>query len=352
MKNRKNARFSFIGALLFFCTIALSVTVSFLVFGLVNEKTNGNKRTIAIVLFLVVLFLTVLFTLCDVIRRRIMVDRPVEEILNATEKIARGDFSVRIHRAKRSYDKYDSYDAITDNINALAEELGQLETLKSNFIASISHELKTPLSVIQNYGKALQTQGLEEETRTKYLQTLLSATEKLNALVTNILKLNKLENTGLLPEKRLFRLDEQLAEVAVGMETPLEQKELSLDCDLEECSIISSPELLEIVWNNLLSNGIKFTDTGGHLRIRLQVIGKNVAVTFQDDGCGISPETGKHIFDKFYQGDTSRSAEGNGLGLALVKKVIDTLGGEIAVQSELGKGSVFTITLKGVVHER
>ncbi len=348
--SRKNARFSFVGALIFFCTVAIAVTATLLIYGFVDKKTGGDKVTIAVVMLLVILFLSLLFTLADLIRRRIMVDKPVERILDATEKIARGDFSVRLH-SLRPYDKYDSYDEIMDNVNALAEELGKSETLKTNFVANLSHELKTPLSVIQNYAKALQAKGLDKETKDNYLQTLITASEKLSALVTNILKLNKLENTGLLPEKRQFRLDEQLAEIVVGFETPMEKKNLSLDCSLQEVSITSSPELLEMVWNNLLSNAVKFTGEGGKIRLQMRKTGADVSVVVEDNGCGISPETGKRIFDKFYQGDTSHASEGNGLGLALVKKVIDTLGGNISVKSEEGKGSVFTVTLKDVCYE-
>ena len=348
--SRKNARFSFLGALIFFCTLAVAVTATLLIYGLVDKKTNGDKATIAVVMLLVILFLSLLFTLADVLRRRVMVDKPVEQILDATEKIARGDFSVRL-RSARSYDKYDSYDEIMDNVNALAEELGKSETLKTNFVANLSHELKTPLSVIQNYAKALQAEGLDKETKDKYLQTLIAASEKLSELITNILKLNKLENTGLLPEKRQFRLDEQLAEIAVGFETAMEKKNLSLDCVLQEVSITSSPELLEMVWNNLLSNAVKFTDRNGQIRLQMEKTGADVSVLVEDNGCGISPEIGKRIFDKFYQGDTSHAAEGNGLGLALVKKVIDTLGGTISVKSEEGKGSVFIVTLKDVCYE-
>ncbi|MBE5744862.1 MAG: HAMP domain-containing histidine kinase [Clostridiales bacterium] len=347
---RRNARISFVGALIFFCTVAIAVTVAICIYVVVDKKSNGDRRTIAIVMLLVVLFLSLLFAIADVIRRRVMIDRPVEQILEATEKIAHGDFNVRL-RPLRPYDKHDPYDSIMENVNALAKELGQTETLKTNFVANLSHELKTPLSVIRNYAQALQNVALDEETKKTYLQTLLVATEKLNALISNILKLNKLENAGLLPEKRVFRLDEQLAEIAVGFETAMERKNVTLDCALQEVSVYSSPELLEMVWNNLFSNAVKFTNVGGNVRLTVSKAGANVSVCVQDDGCGISPETGKRIFEKFYQGDTSHATEGNGLGLALVKKVIDTLGGEISVQSEVGKGSRFTVTLKEVVYE-
>ena len=168
----------------------------------------------------------------------------------------------------------------------------------------------------------------------------------MSQLVTSILQLNKLENQKIVPEKQTFRLDEALAEVILGYEDLLEQKEIELDCQLAEVEIFSSQSYLDLVWNNLLSNAVKFTEKGGKITVKLKREDGNVIVSVADTGCGISKETGARIFDKFYQGDTSHSGEGNGLGLALVKKVIQLLGGEISVSSEVGKGSTFQVTLK------
>ena len=132
----------------------------------------------------------------------------------------------------------------------------------------------------------------------------------------------------------------------LAFEELIERKNLTLECDLAEVTVTSAPELLDLVWNNLLSNAVKFTDAGGRISVTLKEENGEAVVSIGDSGCGISPETGKRIFDKFYQGDTSHASEGNGLGLALVKKVIDILGGEISVKSEPGKGSIFTISLK------
>ena len=342
---RKNARFSFWGAAIFFLTNAFTVTIAMLFYGVVNEKTNGDLPTIAIVLFLVIVFLSLIWTTIDLIRRRIMIDKPVEQILQATEKMASGDFSIRL-RPSHPYADYDYYDGIMENINILAEELGKSELLKTDFVANLSHEIKTPLAVIQNYATALQSDALDEETRKKYAVTLLNASKRLTALVTNILKLNKLENQKIKPECKRFHLTEALAETVLAFEEPIERKNLTLECDLAEVTVTSAPELLDLVWNNLLSNAVKFTDAGGRISVTLKEENGEAIVSIGDSGCGISPETGKRIFDKFYQGDTSHASEGNGLGLALVKKVIDILGGEISVKSEPGKGSIFTISLK------
>lgn len=346
--NRKNAGFSFGGVLIFFLTLLIAVTGSIFIYEVVSRRTDGNLTYIVVTVFLVVLFFSVLCSLADIIRRRIMIDRPVERILDATEKIAAGDFSVRLQT--KSTGKYDQYESIMENLNTLAEELGKSEILKTDFISNVSHELKTPLSIIQNYATCLQRKDLDEQTRQAYAKTLENAAKRLTALVTDVLKLNKLEHRALPPEKERFRLDEHLAEAALYFEELIERKGLTLDADLEEITVRSSPSLLEIVWNNLLSNAIKFTDQGG-ISLSVRGRGGNAVVRIADTGAGISADTGKRLFDKFYQGDTSHASEGNGLGLALVKRVIDILGGEISVESELGKGSVFTVTLKAVIEE-
>lgn len=346
MKGQKTKKpSSFWGYFIFFLTVAFTVTLALAVFVLVNRKTEGNPVALTVTMILVILFVSGLFTLADIIRRKIMVDKPVEKILAATKKLTAGDFSVRL-TAAHSYEKYDDYDLIMENLNLLAEELSKSELLKTDFIANVSHELKTPLAVIQSYAALLEKPDLEEETRKKYAQTIKQATARLTTLVTNILKLNKLENQGLSPEKEQIRLDEMLANTILSYEELIDEKELLIECDMEEVSVFSAPSYLEIVWHNLISNAVKFTEKGGKISVSVKKEGEKAVVSVADTGCGISAETGARIFDKFYQGDTSHSAEGNGLGLALVKKVIDVLGGEISVRSELGVGSTFTITVK------
>ena len=273
-----------------------------------------------------------------------MIERPLKEILKATEKIASGDFSVRLE-PKHPYGSYDEYDLIKEYLNIMVADLSKSEILKSDFISNVSHEIKTPVAVIKNYSVLLEKEN-DLEKRAQYRRELVRASNRLSNLVGNILKLNKLENQELIVEKKAFRLDGALEEAIVAFESQIEKKELEIECDLEEISIVSSESHLEIVWNNLISNAIKFTEKGGKVGVSCKWVDGMATVEISDTGCGIDAETGKHIFDKFYQGDTSHSGEGNGLGLALVKKVIDTLGGEISVKSELGKGTTFTVRLK------
>ncbi len=348
-KNRRRSTFSVSGAIAFFLLVAIVMQIAILVFDYIEDRTT-NKGLIAVLVLILIIILSLACTVADYIRRKIMVDKPVEKILNATEKITAGDFSVRIE-PEHKYSQYNGYDAIMEDLNKMAEELQKSAVLKTDFISNISHELKTPLAIIQNYITLLQDESLDTEARQKYVNVIKQASGRLTDLITNILKLNKLENQDITPERERINLTEMLSETVLNFEDIIERKQLDIECDFDDVMIYSSPSYLEIVWNNLISNAIKFTEPGGKIKVLLRERTSGVAVSVSDTGCGISKETGMHIFDKFFQGDTSHSGEGNGLGLPLVKKVIDILGGEISVNSEIGKGSTFTITLKGITNE-
>ena len=258
-----------------------------------------------------------------------------------------GDFTARIEPV-RGVDA--GFNAIIDYFNRMVQELSGMETLRTDFIANVSHELKTPLAVIQNYGTMLQQPGLSEEDRMDYARTVTNASQRLANLITNILKLNKLESQQIYPKKERFDLSEQLCECLLGFENAWEAKSLEIETEIEDSvTVESDPELLSLVWNNLFSNAIKFTEPGGTVGLKLYTESGHAVVEVSDTGCGISPEVGAHIFEKFYQGDTSHATQGNGLGLALVKRVVDIVGGEIGVKSELGKGTTFTVKIKNAV---
>lgn len=343
MNKNKRKFSSILGAIVFFITISIVVSVAVMVLEIVNKHTQ-NKTVIAIVMLVAIIILALVATIIDYIRRKLTVDKPVNEILTATDKIASGDFTARL-KITKDYAHYNELDFIKENLNKMASELEKTEVLLNDFISNVSHEIKTPLAIISNYATALQGE-VDGETRKKYAQTLASASQRLTSLVQNILKLNKLENQQLTPELTKFRLDESLAQTIISYEELIESKGIELNCDLQEVEITSCPEYLDIVWHNLLSNAIKFTGHGGKVGVYLKKENGRAIVSITDTGCGISKEVGERIFDKFYQGDTSHQKEGNGLGLTLVKKVIDVLGGQITVESQVGKGSTFTVAIK------
>ena len=272
-------------------------------------------------------------------------NRPMWRLSEAARKIAQGDFSVRIAPLRKD-GKKDFVEVMFDDFNTMAEELASIETLKTDFIANVSHEIKSPLSVIQNYALILQNEALRPMERREYATTIVTASQKLSALVSNILKLNKLENQEIIPESAPYNLSEQLRRCALAFEDLWERKNIAFDADLDELTVSYDESMLEIVWNNLIANAIKFTAPGGSISLTLKKMTGFAVVRVIDSGCGIDEETQKHIFDKFYQGDLSHSQEGNGLGLALVKKVIDIIGAKISVTSKAGEGTTFTVRLK------
>ncbi len=323
--------------LLFLNTMASTMEISF---------TEADIKTAAVITFGNVVFLSLVCTVIDAIRRKLTIDRPVKRIVAAAEQIAKGDYSVRIPRLK-TLNRADGLDEITECFNKMTEELSGVETLQTDFIANVSHELKTPLSVMQNYGTLLQQPDLSEEDRVKYAKAVSDASRRLADLITNILKLNKLENQQIYPASEQYALNEQLCECLLHFENVWEEKNIEIETDIQDdVQIKADPELLSLVWNNLFSNAFKFTENGGKVSLSMKAENGVATVEVSDTGCGISTEVGKHIFDKFYQGDTSHATEGNGLGLALVRRVVSIVGGDIAVKSEVGKGSTFTVKLK------
>ena len=275
-----------------------------------------------------------------------MIGKPVRRIVNAAERVMSGDFSVRIEHLKTPGHQ-DGFNIIIDYFNRMTEELSGMETLRTDFIANVSHELKTPLAVIQNYGTMLQQTNLSDKKRLEYAKEITDASRNLANLITNILKLNKLENQEIYPNTTEYDLGEQLCEGLLLFEDAWEKKNLEIETDIEEHVTVSADaEMLSLVWNNLFSNAVKFTEPGGTISLSVKSEGEFAIVKVSDTGCGISRETGAHIFEKFYQGDTSHATKGNGLGLALVKRVMDITGGDISVESEVGKGSTFTVKIR------
>lgn len=330
----------------FFITCCMMLFIETMSSSMDITLTEAHIALAAKLTFANVVILSLICTIIDGIRRKLTIDRPVKEITTAAEKMMSGDFSVRIAPSHSIYSD-GSFNKIIECFNHMAEELSGIETLRTDFIANVSHELKTPLAVMQNYGTMLQSPGLSEEKRVAYAKAVTDASRRLADLISNILKLNKLENQQIFPDETTYDLGEQLCECLLAFEDIWEKKQLEIDTEIEdEIFVKADPEIMSLVWNNLFSNAMKFTETGGKVTLHLRADEDFAYIQVSDTGCGISKEVGMRMFDKFYQGDTSHATQGNGLGLALVKRIMDITGSDISVESELGRGTTFTVKMR------
>ncbi len=308
---------------------------------LIPNMTNNQYETLKDVAFRVLWACTLIGSLLMLIAVRTITE-PVRRLNAATKRVAQGDFDVKIPEAAR-----DELGQLTRNFNRMTRQLKQMETLRSDFISSISHEFKTPLASIQGFARLLQNKNLPVERVQEYTQVILEETTRLTTLSSNILRLNALENQTIPHKATEFSLDEQIRRSVLLLVSQWEPKEIEFDMDLDPLRYYGDQDLLQQVWMNLVGNAIKFSHQGGRIYLALKRERQGVSFTCRDEGVGISPADQKRIFEKFYQADRSRAKEGNGLGLAIVQRILKLCGGSVSFESELGQGTTFTVKLPG-----
>ena len=265
--------------------------------------------------------------------------KPVQVLTRAHEKVQEGDFTVRLPDNQPG-----EMGELMRSFNDMTEALGSTAYLQKDFISSISHEFKTPIASIRGFAKLLQMPGLTEEQRAEYISLIAQESDRLSRLSETLLRLSALEQQTALASLTSFSLDEQLRQTILRLEPAWSQKNIGWQLNLQEVSVTSDQELLNQVWVNILQNAIKFSPAESDIEVRVFREG-NAIVEIQDHGCGMSEEAQKRIFDKFYQADKSRKQEGVGLGLSLVKRIVDMMGGTITVRSAVGEGSTFRVEL-------
>jgi signal transduction histidine kinase len=266
------------------------------------------------------------------------------EIIDALRKIANGDYNVQLDF---NMDKRNEMTDIINHFNHMAKQLKQMEEMRQEFISNVSHEIQSPLTSIVGFAQALQFNKLTIEERNHYLHIIETESRRLSKLSDNLLKLTSLESEHHPFERTDFRLDQQIRTLILACEPAWLEKELELDIALEKIPIVADQDLMSQVWTNLIHNSIKFTRHRGKITIRLQQIDGQASITISDNGIGISETDQFHIFERFYKADLARerSKSGSGLGLSIVKRIIDMHEGTISVKSELEKGTTFTILL-------
>lgn len=265
---------------------------------------------------------------------------PIAKLRSAMREVADGDFKVEAKCESRIQDVQDIY----DSFNSMVRELSTTETLQTDFISDVSHEFKTPINAIEGYASLLEGEPSPEEQRA-YVEKILFNTRRLSALTGNILLLSKLSNQSILPQKTQFRLDEQIRQAIVALEQKWSEKELGFEVELAETPFFGYESLLPHVWTNLIGNAVKFSPKGGEIRIKMMRTEGAAVFTIEDDGPGIVPGDEEHIFTKFYQSESSHGMEGNGLGLALVRQIVEMSGGSVDVRNLEAGGCRFTVRL-------
>ena len=317
------------------------VTVSILAFEtgmFLTKGPNPHNKLGLYLMFVLAIFAIVFFVVYAQNKKVISIMKKLEE---ATDEVSKGNFKIQVELTED-----ENINSYIINFNKMVRELSSMETLQEDFISNVSHEFKTPISVIQSYSKALRHTDLDEKTRKEYEEILDANIKKLTTLTSNILSLAKLENQEIVLKKKEFLLDEQIRQCVVGFQPEWTKKNINFNLDLPKTAYFGSEELISQVWQNLISNAIKFSNKDGEISISIKQEEKNILVSVEDNGIGMTKETLQKIFDKFYQGDTSHSSEGNGLGLALVKRILKICDGEINVSSEKDKGTKFIVALQ------
>lgn len=266
---------------------------------------------------------------------------PITKLADSMKKVAGGNFRVEAETKSKISDVQEIY----DSFNMMVKELAATETLQTDFISNVSHEFKTPINAIEGYASLLQEHGQTEDERQVCIDKILFNTSRLSALAGNILLLSKLTNQSIMPQRSVFRLDEQVRQAILALESKWEPKEIDFDVELDEINYCGYDGLLIHVWTNLIDNAVKFDPHGGLVRLRLREAEESVIFTVEDDGPGIPEGETEHIFNRFYRSESQRASEGNGLGLALVKQIVDLCGGTVSVENLPEAGCRFTVGL-------
>lgn len=337
----KRFLYNLISYIVFLITVTVVVSIGILIFSKVKDFETS---ILAIFVLLYILFTALIFFIIDYIRRNIIIQKPLNDILDATNLISKGEFDIKL-KPRHNYNNYDELDKIMININKMAIGLRNDEILKNDFISNFSHEIKTPIAIMNGYINLLKRNEMSKEERDEYINKLYNSSINLSNLISNILKLNKLENGEM--ELNDVNLSSVLENVIISYDELINNKKINFDIDMDDRLIkYTNESFIQLIFSNLISNAIKFSKYEGIVEIKLKNKNDYIEFMVKDNGIGMSKDTIIHIFNRFYQGDTSHKTEGNGLGLSMVKKAIDRLGYKISIESEEEKGSTFIVDIR------
>ena len=342
MNKNKKINLTFKLTLFIFSTMIISAFITVIISFLLLEIFKLNYNIVKNPIFFLMSCLLA-STLISSILTLLGSKRPLKKFnafLNALNRVGKGDFNVQLN-----FEDSNGMNQIFSSFNKMVRELNSIETLRSDFISNFSHEFKTPIVSIRGFARLAQDSKLSEEERNEYLNIIISESNRLVLLSNNTLMLTKLESQEFVIEKKVFSLDEQVRQCILILQNEWEKKKIDLNINLEEITFLGNEDLLQQLWINLLNNAIKYTDENGTIVISTVKHDHNIITTISDNGIGMSEETLKHIFDQFYQGDSSHKMDGNGLGLSIAKRIATLCSGTIEVHSKLHEGTTFIIIL-------
>lgn len=328
----------FFGMMIFTVFLTLSALI-ILISWFVTEQFDPVIKPFYLIVFMIVFVSLSGTAISTLISRTIL--KPIQELGKAMKQVAEGDFSIQLGQ----FSTIGEVEQLFRNFNQMVQDLNSIEALRKDFISTVSHEFKTPLSTVKGYVQLMDSPDLSSEQKQTYLKRIRQGTEQLTHMTENILRLSKLEHQVSNLVRTEFRLDEQLRQVIIFLQNQWEARQIEFSIDLIPLKIRADQELLYQVWLNLLDNAIKYNQDQGKIQVKLSENQQTIKVEISDQGIGMSKETLAHLFDKFYQADQSRQTQGNGLGLALVSSIVRLHGGKIKVDSQLNQGSTFTVLL-------
>ena len=335
---RLTLAFTLIIFIVFLLTSVIVAAILFVgnYFGILSISELSNSLLSLIYL---ALFSILIGTLLTAILSRIPL-KPFNAIITATDTLASGDFSVRLNLKGTP-----EIQRFTTSFNHMAEELGSSEMLRTDFVNNFSHEFKSPIVSIRGFAKMLKYNDLSKEEYNEYLDIIISESERLSQLATNVLNLSKVENQTFLSSPKEYNLTEQIRLAVAMMAQKWSSKKVSFDFDCDEIFFYGNEELMNQVWINLIDNAIKFSPANDNINMSLKCQSNTILFTIHDNGPGMGEEVQKHIFDKFYQGNSSHTSQGNGLGLTIAYKIVKLHSGSIQVSSSQTSGTTFEIEL-------
>lgn len=340
---------TFIGILCFACISSfglMHLSQSNFMKSFFSNISSGYTNEQVILIHQRSIIIMITLTLCVIIGSILMffatktISKPIKYISDITKEVSKGNFDISIN-----YESEDEIGALAKNFNLMIAELKNMEYLRKDFISNVSHEFKTPISSIQGFVELIKNKDLSEEKREAYLDIIIEETERLSNLSSNMLKISRLDNQSIPNKITNFSLDEQIRKIILLLEEKWDRKKLELDIDLDKIIFKGDEDLIEQIWINLIENAIKFSEDGGKISVELKSTKDGVVVKISDTGIGIPEESKRRVFEKFYQGEISHSKVGNGLGLAIVKRIVEICSGQIEIESRVGEGTTFVISL-------